>query len=555
MTRLGQIRRRLLERANAGFRDESGVALILALIVVATLTISVAALTTLATTNEKSFARDRQDVRALNSAEAGLNGAIAKLKASDPSTTSIPDLSGSIDSGGWSYTASRTQPDPTGHPNDYLWTVTATGTSPDGSITRQVQTQVKQSVTPGTVTTTTTVPQSGVYGYGLYMGDPNSDCTVSGGNIFNGSTAVTVPIYVGGSLCLTGGSSIAEPASSPGGTLTLYVGKKFKSQGPSSPVGTSSKHIASATIVGGCLAGTNSVSCSRLGDPNNCPNGGTCGSGVWANTYSSTQNAIPKPTIDAPKYYSDPSTISSTGCNNNGAQTSTYPSGWNATTFKQRVLDGDTTRNTSVGDVHLLELVDRSSVLNNSFDCRLYAADGTLLSELKWDFPAGCSGPGTLKVLGSVFIDGNLKIDNCDYAVYQGRGTIYVNGTVTFGGGGRICAKPISGNPCLGNYDPNQNLLEIVANNASNQAPGFDLGGAGQFEGVAYTNGQFNAGNGASFNGNVTADTATFSGAATLKSVVAPSSAPGASYTTTTTTSGPDTVSWTAVPGSWQQLK
>ncbi len=178
MTRLGQIRRRLLERADAGFRDESGVALILALIVVATLTISIAALTTLATTNEKSFARDRQDVRALNSAEAGLNGAIAKLKASDPSTTSIPDLSGSIDSGAWSYTTSRTQPDPTGHPNDYLWTVTATGTSPDGSITRQVQTQVKQSVTPGTVTTTTTVPQSAVYGYGLYMGDPNSDCTV-----------------------------------------------------------------------------------------------------------------------------------------------------------------------------------------------------------------------------------------------------------------------------------------------------------------------------------------------------------------------------------------
>ena len=203
----------------------------------------------------------------------------------------------------------------------------------------------------------------------------------------------------------------------------------------------------------------------------------------------------------------------------------------------------------------MLELVDRSSVANNSFDCRLYASDGTLLSRLAWTFPAGCSGTGTLIVQGSVFIDGNLVIDNCDYAVYQGRGTIYVNGTVSFGGGGRICAQPISGNPCLGNYDPNQNLLEIVANNASNVAPGFDLGGAGKFEGVAYTNGQFNAGNGASFNGNVTADTATFSGAAALKSVVPPSSAPGASYTTTTTASGPDTVTWSSVPGSWQQLK
>jgi len=534
------------------------VALILALVVVMTLTISIAALTTLASTNERAFGRDRQDVRALNSAEAGLNGAIAKLKASDASTTSIPNLSGSIDSGNWAYTTSRTQPDPTGHPNEYLWTITATGTSPNGSVTRQVQTQVKQTITPGTATVTTTVPQSAVYSYGLFMGDPNSDCTVSGGNTFDGSTAVTVPIYVGGSLCLTGGSSIAEPASSPGGTLTLYVGKKFKSQGPSSPVGTTTKHIASATIVGGCRAGANSVSCSQLGNPNNCPGGGGCGSGVWANTYSSTQNPIPKPTIDAPRYYSDASTISGAGCNANplnGAQQSTYPNSWTATTFKQRVLDGNATRNTSVGNVHLLELVDRSSVANNSFDCRLYGADGTLLSRLAWTFPAGCSGPGTLIVQGSVFIDGNLNFDNCDYAVYQGRGTIYVNGTVTFGGGAKVCAQPISGNPCLGNYNPSQNLLEIVANNASNAAPGFDLGGAGRFEGIAYTNGQFNAGNGASFNGNVTADSATFSGAADLKSAVPPSSAPGASYTTTTTVSGPDTVSWDAVPGSWQQLK
>ena len=106
-----------------------------------------------------------------------------------------------------------------------------------------------------------------------------------------------------------------------------------------------------------------------------------------------------------------------------------------------------------------------------------------------------------------------------------------------------------------GNYDPNQNLLEIVANNVSNVSPGFDLGGAGLFEGIAYTNGRFNAGNGSQFNGNVTADTATMSGAATMKSALAPSGAPGASYTTTTTASGPDTVTWSAVPGSWQQLR
>jgi len=553
---MGALLRRVAarNRAIARLRDESGVALILAIIVVATLTISTAALTTLAATNEKSFGRDRQDVRALNDAEAGLNAAIATLKASGPTTTSIPNITGSIDGGSWSYTTSRTQPDPTGHPNDYLWTIAATGTSPTGSVNRQVQTQVKQTIVPGTGTT---IAQSATYSYGIFMGDPNSDCTVSGGNVFSGGPAISVPIYVAGSLCISGGTTIAEPASSPGGTLSLYVGKKFSTDGPL--VGTSTKHIASATVVGGCRADGTPVSCSQQGDPNSCSHHSAgCGSGIYANTYSSTQGTIAKTTIDAPKYYSDSTTISAgasaLGCNNYGAQVSTYPSGWTAATFRQNVLDSNTTRNTppSLSSVTLLHLVDKSSVANNSFDCRLYAADGTLLSRLAWTFPAGCSGPGTLIVQGSVFIDGNLAFTDCDYAVYQGRGTLYVNGTVTFTNGGKVCARPISGNPCLGNYDPNQNLLEIVANNASNVTPGFSLGGAGQFEGVAYTNGQFSGLNGSTFNGNVTADTAVFSGAAGLKSVIPPSSAPGASYTTPP---GPTTVTWTPVPGSWQQLK
>ena len=545
-------------RAIARLRDESGVALILAIVVVATLTISTAALTTLAVTNEKSFSRDRQDVRALNDAEAGLNAAVSTLKASGPSTTSIPNLTGSIDGGGWSYTTSRTQPDPTGHPNDYLWTITATGTSPTGAVNRQVQTQVKQSIIPGTGTT---VAQSQAYSYGIFMGDPNSDCTVSGGNVISGGPTVTVPLYVAGSLCISGGTSVAEPASSSGGTLSLYVGKKFSTDGPL--VGTSTKHIASATVVGGCLSDLTPVSCSQQGDPNSCGghHSSGCGSGIYANTYSSTQNTIAKPAVDAASYYSDSATISAgasaAGCNNNPvnpAQMSTYPNGWTATNFTQRVLDSNTTRNSppSLTSVPLLHLVDQSSVANNSFDCRLYAADGTLLSRLAWTFPAGCSGPGTLIIQGAVFIDGNLSITSCDYAVYQGRGTLYVNGSVSFTNGGKLCARPVSGNPCLGNYDPNQNLLELVANNASNATPGFSLGGAGQFEGIAYTNGQFSALNGSTFNGNVTADTAVFSGAATAKSVVPPSTAPGASYTTPP---GPSTVTWTPVPGSWQQLR
>jgi hypothetical protein len=194
----------------------------------------------------------------------------------------------------------------------------------------------------------------------------------------------------------------------------------------------------------------------------------------------------------------------------------------------------------------------------NSFDCKYYDGNGNLLGELKWTYPSGgmsSSNPGTLYINGTVFIDGNLSFGSSDYAVYTGIGTIYVNGTVNFGNGAKICAQAISGNPCLGNFDNTKNLLEICAINASNASSGWTMSGAGTYEGIAYTNGAFNAGNGAAMNGPVIADTALMSGAMNLQSTWnPPSGAPGAATTTTSTTTGPDQVTWASNPGSWQQL-
>ena len=156
---------------------------------------------------------------------------------------------------------------------------------------------------------------------------------------------------------------------------------------------------------------------------------------------------------------------------------------WTATTFKNRVLDNDSTRNRASATCTCSSWSTAprgpAGSPHNSFDCKSYDSSGNLIGELKWDYPNGGCGSGPtngvadLTINGTVFIDGNLVFDSCDYAVYQGRGTIYVNGTVTFGNGTKICAKAISGSPCAGNYDPNSNLLEIVAVNAGNASPGF----------------------------------------------------------------------------------
>jgi hypothetical protein len=523
--------------ARRRWADDDGIALILAVLVMGILTIATAATITAVDSNEHAFGRDRQANRALNIAEAGLNGAVAALKASPASTTSLSPASGTVDNGTFSYTATRTQD--TSNPNLYYWTVTSTGTSPNGTVSRIISTKVSQTITPTSTTTTTTTPASDAYKYGFFLGDPSSDCTTSGtGNVFSGNLDIRVDVMARGSLCLGGNQSILQPTGTTN-TVNLYVGRKLQISGNNATVGTSPTKIKSVTIVGGCIHGS-AVTCSS-----------SSSSHVYSNTYSSTQNDITPPTIDT-AWYTNAKPGPVTGCNNHPtdpSKVSTYPSGYTASTFKSALFDNNATRDASLGTIDFL-----SKFGTSNFDCRYYGSDGTLLGRLAWTY----GNPGTLTIQGTIWIDGNLGITN-SYAIVHGRGTIYFTGTVAFSGQAKVCELPISGSNCAGNFDPSQNLLEHVAyNNGSHTTTGFSMSGnsAVVFEGIAFTNGIMSETGQANLNGQVLADTATMSGNGITKNTTdPPPGAPGAGSTTTTTTGGPDEVSWSGVPGSWQQLK
>jgi hypothetical protein len=555
--------------------SSDGVVLLWALLIMFVLLVTTAGAAELVTSNESAFGRDNSSTSALDISEAGIAAAFAAIKAA-PDTTSSISNHGTLDHGTWSYTATRTQS--TTDSTQYTWTVNSTGTM--GQSSHIVQDELSQTIVPTSTTTTQTIttPQSPAYGWGVFLGAGTSDCTNSTEthpDSLGNSAALTTSVYVAGSLCINGGGSplLAEPASSSGGTVSLYVGGKFETKSNSSPIGTSTKQIKTATIVGGCLNifKTNkppvSVTCSTQGDPTSNQNA----SGIYAGTYSSTQSTLTKPPYDTNAYSNDEPGPTH-GCNSYGTGTSFYPSGWTATKFDQTVFDNDTTQNTSLsgsptagsGNIDLGQIVNNSGSGHaaNSFDCKFFDSTGTLKGELAFNYPAsgseGSSNPGILTVNGTVFIDGNLNFGTNDFIEYQGVGTIYVNGTVTLTNGANLCAVPISGSPCVGNFNSNQNLLEIVALNSGNQTFGFNMTGAGVFEGIAYTNGGFQGANGSKINGNVIADYGTFSGGESLQNTFSvPSGAPGAPATTTTTstTSGPDQVSFAGDPGSWQQLR
>lgn len=552
---------RLRAMIRARLAGEDGIALVLTLIVMGVLTIGTAAVMTEVNSNEHHFGRDRQVNRALNIAEAGLNAGVDAAKALPATATSLPGVSGTTDNGSWSYTATRAQD--SSNPDLYYWTITSTGVSPDGNVTRIVSRKVTQTVTHHSSSSNVHHDPSPAYQYGFFLGDPTSDCvTIGTGNNFSGNLTISVSMYVAGSLCWGGSNvSMREPAGT-GQTINLYVGRKFKVTGSnSSPVGTGqpspaacgSGCIAQATVVGGCVdTRGQSVVCSLRGDATKRSNQSGYGSGIYAAAYSSTQITIPPPVIDT-AWYANARPGPATGCNDDPthpadpAYMSTYPSGYTASTFKSALFDNNSTMSNppSLGSVDFLDF--------GSFDCRYYNSSGDLIGRLKWQ----SGNPGTLTILGTVWIDGNLSFAGQDNAVVHGRGTIYATGTISFSGQANICESPTSGNPCLGNYDANQNLLVFVAyNNGNHSTTGFSLTGQNTFEGIAFTNGILNEGGNATLHGPVLADTANMAGNGDTRTIInPPPGAPGAAYDETTNESGDDTAVWADVPGSWQQLK
>jgi Tfp pilus assembly protein PilX len=395
-------------------RDEGGFSLVIALLVTSVLTISTVAVATMTASTERSFGRDRQEVRAIDLGQTGLNYGVSYmsgwLNANDTNNTqtagatvgssTTPQYTATVDGGTVKWWATKTGAD--------TWTIYSTGISPTGAVTRRQSLQMKATTTTSTSTTTSTTAASDIYAYGYVMADPNADCAsvtppANGGDTLANSAAITVPIWIASSLCLSGGGAplIAEPNASGTQSVSLYVGKVFRTEGNATPVGTSARKILSANIVGGCQAyfkknWTNQV-CSTPGNPVN-----GSGSGIQASSYLAQQVSLTKPTIDTGLYGTADLNKTTHDC------AATTPGGAPLSTglFK---LDNDSTRNTGLqipsgsGTVKMLELKNTNqSDTGNNFDCRWYDGVGNLVGQLTWVD----GNPGTLTIKGSVYIDG-----------------------------------------------------------------------------------------------------------------------------------------------------
>lgn len=90
----------------------------------------------------------------------------------------------------------------------------------------------------------------------------------------------------------------------------------------------------------------------------------------------------------------------------------------------------------------------------------VYWDDSNTSGELSWNATSK-----TLTVKGTIFIDGSAKVSQT--ANYNGQATLYLSGTMLFNGS--LCGVPTGASCVFANWNPNTEMLTIVANGTGGQ--------------------------------------------------------------------------------------
>ncbi len=236
-------------------------------------------------------------------------------------------------------------------------------------------------------------------------------------NLQGNATAIDIPIYANGNVCLGSngvGVTVAETAGKP---IDLMIGGKLVLIG-GSKIGADSSHpITSGVVVGGCTT----VSVSAATSP--------CSPNTFNYWVKSTDVFIPN---DAP-------TLTESQASSNYAsfdpgpqhpcQVGTVPAPLPASVFDSvpSAVAGepDTSGSTTSGTAF---------ELTPSFSYSCISQHGAVTGQLSWD-----NSTKTLTINGSIFFDSNLTISQS--ATYTGTAIIETAGAITVSGNStKICA-------------------------------------------------------------------------------------------------------------------
>jgi hypothetical protein len=405
-----------------------------------------------ATHGSQAAAVDAARAKSFSLAESGINYAAAILNnpVNDPTNSSILPSSSSpasvtLDGGTTSYWGSYNS-------SSMIWTVTGKGTVRNPSATNALSHTITEQFQVNSST------NNGAWNY-LYTQPPAGSCF----SLAN-SVKINEPLFVRGDLCMDNSSQVTSGAGNVyvSGTITI-------ASGASASVGTSASPVPNLHVGGGCRIGTGSF---------NTPC--TSAQHVYATNQDTNVPATPtKPSVNLNYWYTNAQPGPMHNCT-----TGSFPGGFDT---------GDGVMNTSLPSA--VDLMPSSA-----YNCTV-TSGGQTIGQIAWS----PGNPGTLTIKGTIFFDGNISMTGSARGLLSGSGTIYASGTINMAGSTQICGVFNAGSCDWSNWNPNTNMLVMVAG-STGTTPDLTLGQSAQYQGGLYASTDFSQGSSVKVQGPVVAN-------------------------------------------------
>jgi hypothetical protein len=166
-------------------------------------------------------------------------------------------------------------------------------------------------------------------------------------------------------------------------------------------------------------------------------------------------------------------------------------------TYRIRIDDEDLTVTAGAGSTTwtVTRGVNGTTAAAHSASASVYWDNSDTSGEISWNATAK-----TLTLKGTIFIDGSAKVTQT--ANYNGQATLYLSGTMLFNGG--LCGVPTGSSCVFSNWNPNTEMLTIVAEGTGGQVTAGDsvqLANNMYFQGGLFATGNVEYGNNASSDG------------------------------------------------------
>jgi hypothetical protein len=443
-----------LPRVRRRLSGEHGIALILAVLVLTTLTVTATSVLYFTSTSARTSAVDRARQLALAFAEAGINNSMAVLSQPPPvsalSQDTLPPCTANP-TANWNHsTYEGGSVDWCGDfsPGQAGWNLTAIGRvqNPTGGseITRRVRAFVPIS------------PVINQYNNALawnfiFATQTGATCDMT----LNENMTMESALYVYGNLCLDNNANVRI------GPVVVEQRLTLANNGT---VGTSSSRIP--VSVQGSDTGSGVRHCKMGGGAHHY------GCGDADHVYSEhdgtpgvslTVDHIEKPEANWNVWYEAAIPGPKIGCTTQSGSVPTWDT--NYPTYDNSVTPA-------------FNLTPATS-----YSCRVGPVDNPL-GELTWD-----AATRTLKVQGVMFIDGSAYSNNGLLNAYDGQASLYLSGTFLLDNNTKLCGLSSGSNCSYNSWDPNEELLTIIAGGNGGQVvagSGIQLDQNSQWQGGLY---------------------------------------------------------------------